>query len=125
METGLEGVRQSLASREGESKGGRLGGGGTGQGCVCVCQGCVCVRGVCVCVRGVCVCVRARACACACALLNQCSFSLQARLLGVPGQMAFLSGPIPASVGFQVRTVLGDLGDRGGTVDLHAWRQCR
>ena len=52
METGLEGVRQSLASREGESKGGRLGGGGTGQGCVCVC-----VRGVCVCV---CVCVRVR-----------------------------------------------------------------
>ena len=50
METGLEGVRQSLASREGESKGGRLGGGGTGQGCVCVC-----VRGVCVCV---CVCVK-------------------------------------------------------------------
>ena len=84
-------------------------------------------RGVCVCVSGVCVCVCvcARACACACALLNQCSFSLQARLLGVPGQMAFLSGPIPASVGFQVRTVLGDLGDRGGTVDLHAWRQCR
>lgn len=49
METGLEGVRQSLASREGESKGGRLGGGGTGQGCVCVC-----VRGVCVCVHMVC-----------------------------------------------------------------------
>ena len=96
--------------------------------CVCVCgvTGLVCVC-VCVCVwsnwAGVCVCVCV--CACACALLNQCSFSLQARLLGVPGQMAFLSGPIPASVGFQVRTVLGDLGDRGGTVDLHAWRQCR
>ena len=73
----------------------------------------------------VCVCVFARARAGFCTLLNQCSFSLQARLLGVPGQMAFLSGPIPASVGFQVRTVLGDLGDRGGTVDLHAWRQCR
>ena len=93
-------------------------------GCVCVCV-CLCV---CVCERalpnqcslGGCVCV----CVCVCAL-NQCSFFLQARLLGVPGQMAFLSGPIPASVGFQVRTILGDLGDRGGTVDLHAWRQCR
>lgn len=52
--------------------------------------------------------------------LSCCSFSLQARLLEVPGQRAFLSGPIPASVGLQVRTVLGNLGVWGGTMDLHS-----
>lgn len=111
METDLG---EPLASREGESKGGRLGGGRTGRVCVCVCVSALYRTNAHW--AGVCVCARA---------LNQCSFFLQARLLGVPGQMAFLSGPIPASVGFQVRTILGDLGDRGGTVDPHAWRQCR
>lgn len=37
--------------------------------------------------------------------LSCCSFSLQARLLEVPGQRAFLSGPIPASVGLQVTSL--------------------
>lgn len=45
--------------------------------------------------------------------LNHYSLSLQARLLGVPGQTAFPSGPIPASAGLQVRTVPGDLGGSG------------
>lgn len=65
-------------------------------------------------------------CVCACALsrLNRCSLSLQARLLGVPGQTAFLSGPIPASVRLQVRTVLGALGVLGGTMDLHSCTHC-
>lgn len=48
-----------------------------------------------------------RVCARAVSRLNRCSLSFQARLLGVPAQTAFRSGPIPASAGLQVRTVPG------------------
>nr|XP_058902087.1 liprin-alpha-3 isoform X1 [Kogia breviceps] len=48
----------------------------------------------------------------------------EAKLLGVPGQTAFLSGPIPASVRLQVRAVLGALGVLGGTMDLHSCTHC-
>lgn len=81
----------------------------------------MCVR-VRACVRA-CVCLRAR-CTAARSRLNRCSLSLQARLPGTPGQTAFPCGPTPASAGLQVRTVLGDLGEWGGTMDLHCSAYC-
>lgn len=63
-----------------------------------------------------------RVCARAVSRLNRCSLSLQARLLEVPAQTAFRSGPIPASASLQVRTVPGDLwgsGRHDGSSLLH------